>query len=103
MATITASRHRCHVFAKLPRDFLTSSQRLGVFLRGGFELGDMMEATMIMSEEYLRDRAEDCSRLAQQESDLNMRSMLADLEMDYRAKALHAAAKGWRDPPRYFG
>lgn len=65
-------------------------------------LGDMMEATMIMSENYLRDRAEDCSRLAQQESDLEMRSMLADLEMDYRAKAVHAAAKGWRDPPRYF-
>jgi hypothetical protein len=63
----------------------------------------MTEATMIMSENYLRDRAEDCSRLAQQESDLDMRSMLADLEMDYRAKALHAAAKGWRDPPRYFG
>jgi hypothetical protein len=62
----------------------------------------MMEATMIMSENYLRDRAEDCSRLAQQESDLDMRSMLADLELDYRAKALHAAAKGWRDAPRYF-
>jgi len=62
----------------------------------------MMEVTMIMSENYLRDRAEDCSRLAQQESDLDMRSMLADLEMDYRAKAVHAAAKGWRDPPRYF-
>lgn len=57
---------------------------------------------MIMSETYLRDRAEDCSRLAQQESDLDMRSMLADLELDYRAKALHAAAKGWRDAPRYF-
>jgi hypothetical protein len=62
----------------------------------------MMEATMIMSENYLRDRAEDCSRLAQQESDLDMRSMLADLELDYRAKALHAAANGWRDAPRYF-
>ena len=75
---------------------------LGSFFRGGFVLGDMMEATTIMSENYLRDRAEDCNRLAQQESDLDMRSMLADLEMDYRAKAVHAAAKGWRDPPRYF-
>lgn len=56
---------------------------------------------MIMSENYLRDRAEDCSRLAQQESDLDMRSMLADLELDYRAKALHAAAHGWPDTARY--
>lgn len=55
---------------------------------------------MIMSETYLRDRAEDCSRLAQLESDHDMRSMLADLEMDYRAKALQAAAKNWRDTPR---
>ncbi len=57
---------------------------------------------MIMSENYLRDRAEDCNRLAQQENDLDMRSMLSDLELDYRAKAVHAATKGWRDPPRYF-
>jgi hypothetical protein len=64
--------------------------------------GDMTEATMIMSENYLRDRAEDCSRLAREESDLEMRSMLADLELDYRAKALHAAARHWRDPPRHF-
>ena len=57
---------------------------------------------MIMSETYLRDRAEDCSRLAREENDQDMRSMLADLELDYRAKALHAATKGWRDAPRYF-
>lgn len=57
---------------------------------------------MIMSEKYLRGRAEDCSRLAQQESDLDMRSMLADLELDYRAKALHAAVSSWQDAPRYF-
>jgi hypothetical protein len=62
----------------------------------------MMEATMIMSEKYLRGRAEDCSRLAQQESDLDMRSMLADLELDYRAKALRAAVNSWQDAPRYF-
>lgn len=102
MTIFAVSHRRCHAFAKLPRDLLTSSQRLGVFLRGGFVLGNMMEATMIMSANYLRDRAEDCNRLARQESDLDMRSMLADLEMDYRAKAVHAAANGWRDPPRYF-
>lgn len=50
---------------------------------------------MIMSEHYLRSRADDCSRLAAQESDLDMRSMLADLELDYRAKATHAASHGW--------
>jgi hypothetical protein len=54
---------------------------------------------MIMSENYFRDRADDCNRLAR---DLEMRGMLFDLELDYRAKALHAAAHGWRDAPRYF-
>jgi hypothetical protein len=57
---------------------------------------------MIMSENYFRDRADDCNRLAREESDLEMRGMLCDLELDYRAKALHAAAHGWRDSPRYF-
>jgi hypothetical protein len=57
---------------------------------------------MIMSENYFRDRADDCNRLAREESDLEMRGMLCDLELDYRAKALHAAAHGWRDAPRYF-
>jgi hypothetical protein len=63
----------------------------------------LMEATpMIMSENYFRDRADDCNRLAREESDFEMRGMLSDLELDYRAKALHAAAQGWRDAPRYF-
>ena len=57
---------------------------------------------MIISENYFRDRADDCNRLAREESDLEMRGMLCDLELDYRAKALHAAAHGWRDAPRYF-
>lgn len=57
---------------------------------------------VIISENYLRDRADDCSRLAREETDIEMRGMLADLELDYRAKALHAAAQGWRDAPRYF-
>jgi hypothetical protein len=57
---------------------------------------------MILSENYFRDRADDCNRLAREESDLEMRGMLCDLELDYRAKALHAAAHGWRDAPRYF-
>ena len=57
---------------------------------------------MIMSENYFRDRADDCSRLAREENDLAMRDMLCDLELDYRAKAVHAAATGWGDAPRYF-
>ena len=56
----------------------------------------------MMSENYFRDRADDCSRLAREESDQEMRSMLVDLELDYRAKALHAATRNWRDAPRYF-
>lgn len=57
---------------------------------------------MMMSVNYLKDRADDCSRLAREEDDLELRGMLCDLELDYRAKALHAAAQGWRDAPRYF-
>lgn len=57
---------------------------------------------MIVSENYFKDRADDCSRLARDEGDSDMRGMLADLELDYRAKAVHAAAHGWRDAPRYF-
>ena len=56
----------------------------------------------MISEMYLRQRADDCSRLASQESDAEMRAMLCDLELDYRAKAVSAAARDWRDPPRYF-
>jgi hypothetical protein len=65
-------------------------------------LGPMKAIPMIMSENYFRDRADDCNRLAREESDFEMRGMLSDLELDYRAKALHAAAHGWRDAPRYF-
>jgi hypothetical protein len=62
----------------------------------------MERCVVLMSENYFRDRAEDCNRLAREETDRDMRGMLADLELDYRAKALHAAAHGWRDAPRYF-
>ena len=55
-----------------------------------------------MSEYYFKERADDCSRLANQETDAELRGMLCDLELDYRAKAVHAAALGWRDAPRYF-
>jgi hypothetical protein len=55
-----------------------------------------------MSDMYLRARADDCSLLASQEQDPDMRGMLRDLELDYRAKALNAAARSWRDAPRYF-
>jgi hypothetical protein len=57
---------------------------------------------MMISENYLKDCADDCNRLAREERDLELRGMLCDLELDYRAKALHAAAQGWRDAPRYF-
>lgn len=75
-----------------------------VFAKPGSEVPSKpMEATlMIMAENYFRDRADDCNRLAREEGDLEMRGMLCDLELDYRAKALHAAAQGWRDAPRYF-
>jgi hypothetical protein len=56
----------------------------------------------MISEMYLQQRAEDCSRLARAESDAEMRDMLCDLELDYRAKAVNAAAREWRDAPRYF-
>ena len=56
----------------------------------------------MISEMYLRQRADDCRRLAREESDTDMRGMLCDLELDYRAKAINAAARDWRDPPRYF-
>ena len=55
-----------------------------------------------MAELYFRQRADDCSRLASAEQDEEMRSMLGDLELDYRAKAINAAARDWRDAPRYF-
>jgi len=56
----------------------------------------------MISEMYLRQRADDCSRLASEEADLELRGMLHDLELDYRAKAVAAAARDWRDAPRYF-
>ena len=56
----------------------------------------------MISEMYLRQRADDCNRLANQESDAELRGMLCDLELDYRAKAVSAAARDWRDAPRYF-
>ena len=56
----------------------------------------------MISEMYLRQRADDCNRLARAEDDAALRDMLCDLELDYRAKAVHAAARGWRDAPRYF-
>jgi hypothetical protein len=62
----------------------------------------MIDGGFMISEMYLRQRADDCSRLAHQESDAEMRAMLRDLELDYRAKALNAAARDWRDAPRYF-
>ena len=56
----------------------------------------------MISELYLRQRADDCNRLASEEGDAELRGMLCDLELDYRAKALSAAARDWRDAPRYF-
>jgi hypothetical protein len=56
----------------------------------------------MISETYLQQRADDCSRLARAETDAELRGMLCDLELDYRAKALSAAARDWRDAPRYF-
>lgn len=56
----------------------------------------------MISEMYLRQRADDCNRLASEEGDAELRDMLCDLELDYRAKAVSAAARDWRDPPRYF-
>jgi hypothetical protein len=56
----------------------------------------------MISEMYLRQRADDCNRLASREADAELRGMLCDLELDYRAKAVRAAARDWRDAPRYF-
>ena len=56
----------------------------------------------MISEMYLQQRADECSRLARAETDVEMRGMLSDLELDYRAKALSAAARDWGDVPRYF-
>ena len=45
-----------------------------------------------MSEIYFRERAEDCKRLAREERDPELVSMLRELERDYRVMAQRVLA-----------
>lgn len=45
-----------------------------------------------MSEIYFRERAEDCNRLAREERDPELVSMLRELERDYRVMAQRVLA-----------